>query len=134
MIPPLHRDSQTLLLIRTDFSDDETWAKIPAAAGLHACIEPVDELANREVGVAELLSELPSFASGLMVADRLTMTSQEFLVLICPLGAEVAQFRAPAAHLAYVANPIMLGLSNWTEVAGLVNEHGVFSIKVPEGY
>lgn len=137
MIPWTGPDSELLFLVRTDFSDDDAWRRVDEVAGREGTgVETVNDPANRDLDAATLASELPTYAQGVLLADHVTMTTSEQLVLVYPTRYdededEVAPFRAPAALLAYVVCPIVLGSRNWSEVGGLVNQDGVFSMDHP---
>lgn len=137
MIPLTGPNSEILFLVRTDFSDDDAWHRVDEVAGREGTgVVTVNDPANRHLDAATLASELPTFSQGVLLADHVTMSTSEQLVLVCPTRYdededEVAPFRAPAALLTYVVSPIVLGSKNWSEVSGLVNQDGVFSLDRP---
>lgn len=135
MIPWTGPDSEILFLVRTDFSDDDAWRSIDEVAGREGTnVETVSDPANQHFDAATLAQESPTYAQGVLLADHVTMTTTDQLVLVFPIDNEddeVAPFRAPAAMLAYVVCPIVLGTCNWSELSWLVNQDGVFSLDRP---
>jgi len=133
MIPPTSPNSEILFLVRTDFSDDDAWHRVDEVAGREGPgVETVNDPANRDLDAATLSSELPTVARGVLLADHVTMTTTDQLVMVYPTGTEASPpFRAPAALLTYVVSPIVLGVMNWSETSGLVNQDGVFSMDHP---
>jgi hypothetical protein len=128
--------SQAALVIRTDFSDQETWDAIGAAIlqlteeGFGAQVEFVDDVAYRGATKEQLLDLVPEGDERpffLMIVDAVTVRSPEHLVLVVDLWREPGrEFRAVPAAVQAIENNLSIANIDFAEFADAVDEDGVF--------
>ena len=125
-------DTESPVLIRTDFSDQKIWDEISALIQ-----EPRDPffpnteiLDNREYegastdGVRQLLEE--SYSHGFaFVADEMTMKEKDHPVLVLDLEEE-REFRALPSEIAAIENNLSIGNMGFEEFAEGADEDGIF--------
>jgi hypothetical protein len=136
------------LLVRTDFADDFTWARIveeataPSDEGFLANVEPLDDPAQDGVGWealrdAAMLPVQPDHSSVLFVADATTMRSADHPILVVSTSrfhrdefpdefAAMLPFRCVPSKLWSVENNLNLANMDWRDFAGHVDPGGVF--------
>jgi hypothetical protein len=127
-------DSETALLIRTDFSDQSAWQKLTKAASEPAdpflfTLEIVDDRANSGATVEQVLAALPADYphSFIVIADDDAISQPDYPLLVVDLCEERGrQFRAIAAQVAAIDNNLSIANMDFEEFAGLVDESGVF--------
>jgi len=121
-------------LIRTDFSNDETWQRIVRAAtqaspdGFTANLTVVDDRAFEDAEIEQLaaLAESTTEHALLIVADAKTMSNPELpLLCIDPLPPGGA-FRVVPEHLWGVENNVSIVNMDFSEFASAVDPDGVF--------
>lgn len=134
--PPLLPPATSVPLVRTDFSDDETWAavsgEVTAARHLSggniftADVAPVEYVSFDGVAPAQLCRLVPPGAewSFLLVADRTTMTSEAHSVLVVDLDADNLgrTFRAAPQAIQEIENCLSLGTMNWDDFASAAED------------
>jgi hypothetical protein len=128
--------SQAALVIRTDFSDQETWDAIGAAIlqlteeGFGAQVEFVDDVAYRGATKEQLLDLVPEGDERpffLMIVDAVTVRSPEHLVLVVDLWREPGrEFRAVPAAVQAIENNLSIANIDFAEFADAVDEDGIF--------
>jgi len=128
--------SQAASVIRTDFSDQETWDAIGAAIlqlteeGFGAQVEFVDDVAYRGATKEQLLDLVPEGDERpffLMIVDAVTVRSPEHLVLVVDLWREPGrEFRAVPAAVQAIENNLSIANIDFAEFADAVDEDGIF--------
>jgi hypothetical protein len=128
--------SQAALVIRTDFSDQETWDAIGAAIlqlteeGFGAQVEFVDDVAYRGATKEQLLDLVPEGDERpffLMIVDAVTVRSPEHLVLVVDLWREPGrELRAVPAAVQAIENNLSIANIDFAEFADAVDEDGIF--------
>jgi hypothetical protein len=130
-------ESEDMLVLRTDFSDDATWEAVcdevsmpVGVMGFQANVRFVD---NREYdGVPN--AEVPGlFRAGsnhgyVIIADRVTMTHPDHALLILDLLEEEAgrQFRAVPSAIQSIENNLSIANMDFEDFATAVDADGVF--------
>jgi hypothetical protein len=128
--------SQAASVIRTDFSDQETWDAIGAAIlqlteeGFGAQVEFVDDVAYRGATKEQLLDLVPEGDERpffLMIVDAVTVRSPEHLVLVVDLWREPGrEFRAVPAAVQAIENNLSIANIDFAEFADAVDGDGIF--------
>ena len=126
--------SENAQLLRTDFSDQSAWKKLKAAVSepddpFIFNMEIVDDRANREATVEQLIGALPEDYphSFIVVADRVAISQLDYPLLVVDLLEERGrQFRAVAAQVASIDNNLSIANMGFEEFAGAVDDGGVF--------
>ena len=131
--------SSSSLLVRTDFTSDEAWARTRAAAeaespeGFSAGLEIVDDrtldgapaAALREAALAAADPE--QYAVVLFVADQQALSGAEHPILVIDLDPDGrAPFRCVARELWSVENNLNLANMGWEDFAGATDPDGTF--------
>lgn len=148
-------DSDSGLLVRTDFDDPAAWQRLLAAVaapsedGFYAYLVEVDDPIHAGLDGEQLIARLPAgFAEiYLFVADSRTLASDELPILVVPVpprwdddtdlypdDAENSReyyvgrraFRVIAAELWSVQNNFALANMGWEDFADAVDPDGVF--------
>jgi hypothetical protein len=141
------RPSGCALLIRTDFSNEQSWealcagVRTPSEDDFLATVDIVDDEAYRDLTTAQLRGLLPEPFAGspyfFFVADADAVASAGHPLLVVPvpypepeyayLNEEPrAEFRVVVARLWSVENNLSLANMDWAEFAGNVEYDGVF--------
>ncbi|MEM0915190.1 MAG: hypothetical protein AAGK09_11340 [Planctomycetota bacterium] len=141
-------------LIRTDFSDDETWAKVCQAVtipvedagfgmfksmmamvgqdvgeGLQADVTAIDDRAFEGMMAEALLAALPeeSGQAILLVADRQTIQSADHPILIIDLIQSPGRsFRSIPSEIQTIENNLSLANCDWEDFANNVDSDGIY--------
>jgi len=128
--------SQAALVVRTDFSDHETWEAIGAAIlqlteeGFGAQVEFVDDAAYRGLTMEQLLDLVPEGEERpffLMIVDDATVRWPEHPILVVDLWHEPGRgFRAVPAAVQSIENNLSIANMDFAEFADAVDEDGIF--------
>lgn len=126
--------TETALIIRTDFSDENAWDKLTAAVREPAApfifnMEIVDERENEGATVEQLLGEIPEDYphSFIVIADRTAMSLADHPLLVIDLLEERGRkFRALASEVPSIENNLSIANMGFEEFAESVDETGVF--------
>ena len=126
-------DTEYTPLVRTDFSSPSAWRDVVDAVsrdwedGFRAQISIVDDPAY-DGWTAERLAGLPraKYPTILLVADGVTMTHPERLVLCLELPSAQKSFRVVLPQLWSVENNLSLANLDFDDFAGAVDGEGVY--------
>jgi hypothetical protein len=144
-LPPPLEIQNCVLLVRTNFSNDEDWTSLRAAVeepteeGFLAGVELVDDPAYSGLSAEALRNLLPKPHRGpyfFFVADRSAMEASDHPILVVPVPypePEFAslnetprpEFRVVASKLWSVENNLSIANMDWRDFAGAAQE-GVF--------
>jgi uncharacterized protein DUF6924 len=125
------------LLVRTDFTNDETWQQVSYEAqaensdGFRAYVQPVSDPAfdgaTWQMVKASVPAE-PRDASVLFIADTATLAEPDHPILVVDVrgGSDRAPFRCIAAQLWGIENNLNIANMNWEEFADAVDANGIF--------
>jgi hypothetical protein len=127
-------NSESALLIRTDFSDQRAWKALTTMASAPAdpfmfTMEIVDDRANSGATLEQLICTLPEDYphSFIVVADRISISQPDHPLLVVDLLEERGrQFRAVASQVASIENNLSIANMGFEEFAESVDEGGVF--------
>ena len=130
-------ESEDMLVLRTDFSDDATWEAIRdevsmpvGVLGFQANVRFMDDREYDGVPSSEVpgLFRAGSNHAYVIIADQVTMTHADHALLILDLLEEVAggQFRAIPSAIQSIENNLSLGNMDFEDFATAVNRDGVF--------
>ncbi|MCL2582254.1 MAG: hypothetical protein FWE35_07345 [Streptosporangiales bacterium] len=133
MTAALPKDNDSLL-VRTDFSDEDAWARALRAArqenedGFRAYFARVDDPAFAGADWRAVKAAVPdgNGASVLFIADRDALASPEHPFLVVDLDEDREPFRCVAAELWAVENNLNISNMDWEDYADHVDEHGVY--------
>lgn len=134
-MPTLPQDDEYSLLVRTDFSDDESWSRALMAArqenedGCRAYFTRVDDPAFAGADWRAVKAAVPANENGasvLFIADREALASSEHPFLVVALVKDREPFRCVAAELWAVENNLNIANLDWEDFADNVDEHGVY--------
>lgn len=129
------------LLVRTDFTDDERWARVCERAsaendeGFAAYVTPVDDPAFDGADWTVVRAAVPPGPNAgvvVFVADGRTHAEGDHSILVVDLiqrrlhGTELAPFRCAAGVLWSVDNNLSIFNMDWADFAGHVGADGVF--------
>ena len=123
------------VLLRTDFSDDEVWGTIVAAAtrpssdGFSANVQPVDDACWAALTAQDVrdLHEGESERVVAFVVDAITVADPTHPILcICLEGKKLKTLRAIPTALWSVENNLSAGNMDWTDFTGALDSTGVF--------
>ena len=121
-------------LIRTDFSHDEAWRRVVAAAssasadGFQANLHVVDDdsFAGADpVAIAEAANRSSDFAL-LIIADSATMSDSEMPLLCLEPSSPGERLRVVPAEVWAVENNLSLANMDFAEFAAAADPDGVF--------
>ncbi len=120
--------------VRTDFSSDEVWRDVLAAAsqespdGFRAQIEPIDDEAFASANPSDLaaLAERATDHALVIIADRVTMTDPDRTLLCVDPFAPDASFRVIPSELWGVENNLSVANMDFSDFASAVDADGVF--------
>lgn len=126
--------SENALLIRTDFSNQNAWDKLIAAAREPGDIfmfnmEIVDDRANDGMSVEQLLAALPEDYphSFIVIADSTAISQPDHPLLVVDLAEERGRnFRAIASVISQIDSNLSIANMGFEEFAALVDDGGVF--------
>jgi hypothetical protein len=134
-MPVLPR-SDTSLLVRTDFTSDNSWQQVSNEAqrenesGFRAYLEPVNDPTFDHANWETVKAAVPvndNGASVLFIADGATLTSPDHPILVVDLGRSgKSPFRCIPPELWGVENNLNISNMDWEEFASAVDESGVF--------
>lgn len=122
------------LLLRADFSDDESWRSLCAAiqapvGDFKAYVECVSDRVFEGITVSDVLSLLPESwdHSVLFLADRTALASAEQPILVVDLLREPGRsFRVVPREAWSVENNLSISNMDFSEFADNVDADGVF--------
>ena len=128
--------SHCSLLVRTDFSSDDTWRAVCDEAlreyedGFRAYLEPVSDPAFDGAPWEAVSAAVPPENRGaavLFIADRTTFASPDHSVLVVDLlDDSLRRFRCIPPELWAVENNLNIANMDWESFAGEVDEDGVY--------
>ncbi|MEV4320287.1 hypothetical protein [Actinocrispum sp. NPDC049592] len=127
--------SRVALVIRTDFSDQQTWEAIRAAISeptqedFRAHVEFVDDDAYRGLTTEQLLDLLPDSDTRafFMVVDDITVREPGNPILVVGLRHDRGRlFRAIPAAVQSIENNLSISNMDFAEFADAVDQDGVF--------
>jgi uncharacterized protein DUF6924 len=127
--------SRVALVIRTDFSDQQTWEAIGAAIvqptqeDFRAHVEFVDDNAYRGLTTEQLLDLLPDgdVRAFFMVVDDITVRESDHPILVVGLRRDRGRlFRAIPAAVQSIENNLSISNMDFAEFADAVDQDGVF--------
>jgi hypothetical protein len=122
------------LVLRTDFGDAASWAKVRAAIvapspgdGFEACVQFVDDKRYDRFSKADVLrfDRKAHPHSILFIADRETLQRSDHPVLVVELQTG-QEFRAIAAQMWNVENNLSLANMDWDDFATAVDGTNTF--------
>jgi hypothetical protein len=130
-------ESEDMLVLRTDFSDDATWEAVcdevsmpVGVMGFQANVRFVDDREYDGVPNAEVpgLFRAGSNHGYVIIADRVTMTHPDHALLILDLLEEEAgrQFRAVPSAIQSIENNLSIANMDFEDFATAVDADGVF--------
>ena len=130
-------ESEDMLVLRTDFSDDATWEAIGdevrapvGVLGFQANVRFVDDREYDGVPNAEVpgLFRAGSNHGYVILADQVSMTHPDHPLLILDLLEEAAggQFRAIPSAIQSIENNLSIGNMDFEDFATAVDDDGVF--------
>lgn len=129
-------ETEDVLVLRTDFSDQWAWWRICAAVqapepvhGFRAYVECLEDEAYEGVTLAQLLQLVPAdYNHGfIFLVDEATISSPESPLLVVDLFDEPGRsFRAIPGEIWGIENNLSLANMDWEEFADHVDEDGVF--------
>lgn len=127
-------DTDSSLVIRTDFSDEAAWehvcAAIPEPVGeFQAYVDCVSDPDFKDLRVEDLPERIRhgSYFSYIFMVDKVTISNPEHPVLVVDLYAEVGRtFRVIPAEMWAVENNLSIANMDFAEFANAVDEAGVF--------
>jgi hypothetical protein len=125
------------LLVRTDFTNDETWQQVSHEAqadnsdGFRAYVQPVSDPAFDGATWQLVKASVPAESRGtsvLFVADTGTLAEPDHPILVVDLrgGSDRAPFRCIAAELWGIENNLNIANMDWEEFADAVDADGIF--------
>lgn len=124
-----------VLVVRTDFSDSDTWDAIvsairrPTVEDFSAVVELVDDAAYRDLTKARLLDLVPEGDTRpfLMIVDAVAFRDPEHPVLVVDLRREPGrEFRAVPGAVQSIENNLSIANMDFAEFADAVDTDGVF--------
>jgi hypothetical protein len=126
--------SDNPLVVRTDFSDDEAWARVRAAieapvGDFQANVTFVDDREYEGLTVERLPEFLPETFNDtfIFLVDRETLTGSDNPVLTIDVFHEVGRFfRVVPSEMWIVENNLSLANLDWEDFANHVDADGVF--------
>ncbi|SEC25457.1 hypothetical protein SAMN04490357_1561 [Streptomyces misionensis] len=131
--------TNSTLLIRTDFSDQAAWQALHTAVATPneddflADVHVVDDSAYRDLTIEQVISLAPAGRSSLMiVADKTALTTPEMPLLAVHLPYEDEpeqdheELRVTAEELWSIENNISLANMDWEEFVEAADDDGVF--------
>ena len=127
--------SNSTLVVRTDFSSDAAWQSItrtlplPTGEGFTADVTFLDDLAYRDVTLAQVLERVPEDYAHclLLICDAVTMSDPRRLILVVDLLDEPGrQFRTTSELIQRVENNLSLRNMSFTEFLNFVGDDGIF--------
>jgi hypothetical protein len=123
----------TAMVVRTDFSDDQTWKAIgeaiqePTPEDFRAGVQLVDDPAYRGMTTARLLEHVPDGPSFLMIVDETTISAPDHPVLVVDLRSEPGrEFRATPRAIQSVENNLSIANMFFSEFADAAGADGIF--------
>ena len=130
-------ESEDALVLRTDFSDDDTWEAIRDEVGMpvgvlgfRANVRFVDDRAYDSVPTEEVpgLFRAGSSHSFVIIADRVTMTHPDHALLVLDLLEESTggEFRAVPSAVQSIENNLSIGNMDFDDFATAAGDDGVF--------
>lgn len=130
-------DSEQALVLRTDFSDPDTWHSIRDAVstpvgvlGFQAQVRFVDDPDYEGVTREQIpgLFRPGSEPAFIVVADRFAMTHPERALLVIDLFEEspIQEFRAVPSAIQSIENNLSIGNMDFEEFAGGADADGIF--------
>jgi uncharacterized protein DUF6924 len=128
-------DTDSSLLLRTDYSDDRGWAALLSAShqrspdGFVAMVEGVSDQEYDQLTVEAIvaLAAESGHRSFLFVADRTTFTHPERPVLVVDLFEQPGRtFRVVPAEMWGIENNLSIGNMDYAEFAESVDTDGIF--------
>lgn len=126
-------DSRDSLVIRTDFSDDETWKKVCAALAaqvgdFRAYVEFIDDREYDGATVEEIVAARPiGGVAFVFLADRETMVNPEHPALVVELrDGSGRTFRVVPGEMWGVENNLSICNMDWEDFSESVDADGVF--------
>ncbi len=132
-------DSRDSLVVRTDFSDDETWKQVRTALAapigdFKAYVEFIDDPEYDGASVEEIVAARPANgATFVFLADGETMANREHPALVVELhDGSGRTFRVVPSEMWSVENNLSLGNMDWEDFSENVDADGVFR-GFPEG-
>ncbi|MFT7841842.1 hypothetical protein Q5530_37380 [Saccharothrix sp. BKS2] len=128
----LPHEKDTTLLVRTDFSDEDTWHALleivtdPWVEGSSANLRVLDDPAYRDAPAEQLTADAPEW-SMVFIADREALTHPEHPLLVVHTTDEGRErLRVVPRELWSVENNISISNMDWEDFADAVDEDGVF--------
>ncbi|GAB2963770.1 hypothetical protein GCM10027280_60830 [Micromonospora polyrhachis] len=127
-------DPPCALVLRTDFSNDATWAAVCAASsalsveGFGATLSFVSDRAFADLSVEQVVA-LPRVADRgfLFLVDHVTITNPEMPLVVLDLNVEPGRwFRVVPAEMWGVENNLTLANLDFRDFADRVDPDGVF--------
>jgi hypothetical protein len=130
-------ESVDALVLRTDFSDDDTWEAIRdevsapvGVLGFQANVRFIDDPEYDGVPNGEIPGLIRAGSSQrlVIVADRVTMTHPDHALLVIDLFEESAggSFRAVPSAIQAIENNLTLANMDFEDFAGAADDDGVF--------
>lgn len=126
-------ESHVSLLVRLDSRHGNSWDRLIRAVGtenqdgFRAYVEFVDDPAWYGSSIDQLRAAVPdNGASVLLAADQLTLSTDDFPVLVVDLIEGRPSFRCIASELWAVENNLNLSNMDWEEFATAVDVDGVY--------
>jgi hypothetical protein len=122
--------SRGALVVRTDFSDHQTWEAIgatirePTEEDFRASVELVDDLGYRGLSKEQLLDLVRIF---LLIVDDVTVRELEHPILVVDLWREPGrEFRAVPSAVQSIENNLSIANMDFAEFADAVDKDGIF--------
>ncbi|MFJ3671512.1 DUF6924 domain-containing protein [Streptomyces sp. NPDC090106] len=123
----------TTPLVRTCFSDEESWQSLlvevstPNEDDFLANVDIVDDITYQGLSAQEMASLTPPGTALLVLADKVTLAVSDRPLLVIRTGAGPHdELRVVAAELWSVENNITWANMDWAEFTDAVDEDGVF--------
>jgi hypothetical protein len=127
--------SRDALVVRTDFSDHQTWEAIgatirePTEEDFRASVELVDDLGCRGLSREQLLDLVPEGDRRpffLLIVDDVTVRELEHPILVVDLWSEPGrEFRAVPSAVQWIENNLSIANMDFAEFADAVDKDGI---------
>jgi hypothetical protein len=133
---PTLPELESSLLVRTDFTSDDAWQQISAAAqeenedGFRAYIEPISDSEFDGLSWEEVKAAVPGddpAAAVLFIADSTTLTAADHPILVVDLLDDGnLPFRCIPSELWSVDNNLNIANMDWKDFADTLDHSGIF--------
>lgn len=133
-MPTLPKDDDSLL-VRTDFSDENSWTRALMAArqengdGFRAYFARVDDPAFANADWTAVKAAVPAnqnHARVLFIADREALASPEHPFLVVDLVEDHEPFRCVVTELWAVENNLNIANLDWEDFADHTDKHDIY--------